>query len=82
MASRSGTDWYVGAMTDWSARELTLDLSFLPEGEYKVELYKDGVNADRAACDYTKVILDLPADRKLNVRMMPGGGFAAKISIK
>lgn len=82
MARRSGTDWYVGAMTDWSAREMTLDLSFLPEGEYKVELYKDGVNADRAACDYRKVILDLPADRKLNVRMMPGGGFVAKVSIK
>ena len=77
MARRSGSCWYVGAMTDWSARELTLDLSFLPEGQYKVELYKDGVNADRAACDYKKVIFDLPADKKLTVNMMPGGGFAA-----
>jgi alpha-glucosidase len=77
MARRSGSCWYVGAMTDWSARELTLDLSFLPEGQYKVELYRDGVNADRAACDYKKVIFDLPADKKLTVNMMPGGGFAA-----
>ena len=37
LARRSGNDWYVGAMTDWSSRELVLDLTFLPEGEYDVE---------------------------------------------
>ena len=79
MAKRKGSEWYVGAMTDWSKRSLTLDLAFLPEGEYVVELYKDGINADRAARDYKKDIVELPADRKLEVNMMPGGGFAAKI---
>ena len=79
MAKRKGSEWYVGAMTDWSKRSLTLDLAFLPEGEYVVELYKDGINADRAARDYKKEIVELPADRKLEVNMMPGGGFAAKI---
>lgn len=80
MARRSGSDWYVGAMTDWNARTMELDLIFLPEGEYELELYRDGINADRAACDYKKEIVSLPADRKLVVRMAPGGGFAAKIS--
>lgn len=79
MAKRKGSEWYVGAMTDWSKRSLTLDLAFLPEGEYVVEFYKDGINADRAARDYKKEIVELPADRKLEVNMMPGGGFAAKI---
>ena len=79
MAKRKGSEWYVGAMTDWSKRSLTLDLTFLPEGEYVVELYRDGINADRAARDYKKEIVELPADRKLEVDMMPGGGFAAKI---
>ena len=82
IARRSGSDWYVGAMTDWSAREMTLDLSFLPEGSYQVELYRDGVNADRAASDYRKEIVDLPSDRKINIKMAPGGGWAAKISLK
>ena len=82
MARRSGSDWYVGAMTDWSAREMTLDLSFLPEGSYQVELYRDGANADRAASDYKKEIIDLPSDRKINIKMAPGGGWAAKISLK
>ena len=82
MARRSGSDWYLGGMTDWSAREMTFDLSFLPEGEYKVELYSDGINADRAACDYKKTTFDLPADKSLTVKMMPGGGFAAKVTVR
>ena len=79
MARRNGSDWYVGAMTDWSDRGLTLDLSFLPEGNYTVVLYRDGVNADRVACDYRKETINLPADRQLKIKMAPGGGFAAKI---
>ena len=82
MARRSGDEWYVGAMTDWSSRELVLDLSFLPEGSYEVEIYRDGANACRVAKDYKKEVVELPSDRRLTVNMAPGGGFAAKISIK
>ena len=45
VARRSGREWYVGAMTDWTARELEVDFSFLPEGEFKMDSYQDGVNA-------------------------------------
>lgn len=79
MARRSGEEWYVGGMTDWNERTLTLDLSFLPQGAYAVELYRDGVNADRRASDYKKEVFDLPLNGLLKVKMAPGGGFAAKI---
>ena len=79
MARRSGDEWYVGAMTDWSSRELVLDLTFLPEGSYEIEIYRDGANAHRIARDYKKEVLELPAERTLTVNMAPGGGFAAKI---
>ena len=79
LARRSGNDWYVGAMTDWSSRELVLDLSFLPEGEYEVEIYRDGANAYRIARDYKKEVKQLPSERKLTVNMAPGGGCALKI---
>ena len=80
LARRSGSDWYVGALTNWDARELTLDLSFLGEGDYQIELFRDGINADRAACDYKKEVLPVPANRKLTVKMAPGGGYAARIT--
>ena len=79
MPCRSGNDWYVGAMTDWSSRELVLDLTFLPEGEYDVEIYRDGANAYRIARDYRKEVKQLPSDRKLTINMAPGGGCALKI---
>ena len=79
MARRSGDVWYVGGMTDWSERTLTLDLNFLPEGEYVMEMYVDGANAHRIARDYKKVISTLPADRKITINMAPAGGFAAVI---
>ena len=32
MARRSGRDWYLGAMSDWTARALSVDLDFLRDG--------------------------------------------------
>ena len=32
LARRSGKEWFVGALTDWTSRDMDLDLSFLPGG--------------------------------------------------
>ena len=80
IARRSAEVWYVGGMTDWTARSLDIDLSFLGDGRYEIELYRDGANASRAARDYKLEILPVPDSRKLTVPMAPGGGFAAKIT--
>ncbi len=82
IARRSGNEWYVGAMTNWDARALTLDLSFLGEGDFTAEIYRDGVNASRSAQDYKKETADIPADRRLVINMAPGGGCAIRLSPK
>ena len=41
IARRSGSDWYVGAMTDRSPRDLKVLLDFLGRGEYQAEIYSD-----------------------------------------
>ncbi len=80
LARRKGDVWYVGALTNWSSRSLTLDLSFLEEGtSYKAELFTDGANADKHGTDYKKTVAGVPSDRRLTVFMQPGGGFAARI---
>ena len=79
-ARRKGNTWYVGAMTDWNARDMELDLSFLGSGQWKMEVFKDGPNADRAARDFMKAEENLPADGKVKIHMAPGGGWAAKIT--
>lgn len=81
-ARRDGDIWYVGGITDWNTRELTIDLSFLPDGSYQVEEFRDGLNAHRKGTDYRKEEKALSADKKLNVKMYPGGGYVAKIQMK
>lgn len=78
-ARRSGEVWYVGGMTGWEARTVHLDLSFLPEGTYDVELFRDGANARRIARDYRREVLTHDASEGLDVELAPGGGFAARI---
>src|SRR5690606_422616 len=71
--------WYVGAMTNWEARTMELDLSFLKEGNYTAEVYRDGANANRIASDYKKETISIPSSRKITIAMAQGGGYAMKI---
>jgi alpha-glucosidase len=59
---------------------VTVDLGFLGDGYKTLELFRDGVNADRTARDYKREVIPLPATKKLTLTLMPGGGFAAKIT--
>ena len=80
IARQKGNDWYVGTLTNWAARELELDLSFLGEGAFKAEIFRDGINAGKAARDYKKETIPIPAHRKWIVTMAGGGGCVMKIS--
>ena len=80
MARRKGTTWFVGTLTNWNSRTLDLDLSFLGEGTYEAEIFKDGVNADRAATDYKREVLRVKKDDKISMNLAPGGGWAARFT--
>ena len=82
IARRTGNQWYLGSMTNWDARTLEVDLSFLGTGNYKAEIFCDGVNAHRTAMDYRKDTVDVHANRKMTLKMAPGGGFVMKIMKK
>lgn len=82
IARRSGDAWYVGALTNWDGRALTLDLSFLGEGDWTLDIFQDGPNAEKAARDYVHTTATVPADRKITAHLAPGGGWAAKITRK
>lgn len=75
VARRKGNTWYIGGLTGHQERTVTIDLGFLGEGEWKVELFQDGINAARHGEDYKKTIS--PAGKTLTVKMASGGGFAA-----
>ena len=79
LARRKGTTWYVGAMTNWTERDLSLDFSFLGEGDFQAVFFKDGINADRDGTDYKKEEIKISSSTKLNIHLAPGGGWAARI---
>jgi len=82
LARRSGKEWFVGALTDWTARDMDLDLSFLPAGDYLMDIFQDGINADRYASDYKHLKLNVKSGDKMKIHLAPGGGWAARISPK
>lgn len=79
IARQKDNDWYVGSITNWEARTLELDLSFLGEGNFRAEVYRDGVNANKTARDYKKESITIPANRIVKISMAPGGGCVLKI---
>jgi alpha-glucosidase len=78
IARRKGSTWFAGAMSNWDARDLTIDLSFLGEGSYKAIIFEDGVNADKDATDYKRTVSTVTAKDKLTVKLASGGGWAAR----
>ena len=78
-ARRSGTRWYIGGLTGWEARDLSLDLSGLVKGKHSAVLYRDGVNAARNATDYKIETVEVQSKKPLPVHMAPGGGFVLVI---
>lgn len=79
VARRSGREWYVGAMTDWTARELEVDFSFLPAGAFRLDAYQDGVNADRFAGDYRRIAGRADRSTRMKIKLAEGGGWAARL---
>ncbi|MDB4884112.1 MAG: hypothetical protein JWL95_2878 [Gemmatimonadetes bacterium] len=77
MARRRGAEWFVGAMTNNTARTLTLDLSFLGAGTYTLESWADGINADRNAMDYRRERRTVTSRDRVELSLAPGGGYAA-----
>lgn len=82
MARKHGRDWYIGGMTDEKARTMTVDFSFLDSGAYTLTLFRDGVNADRWAEDYKKIVQPVKAGDKLQIQLAPGGGFAGRLIVQ
>lgn len=79
IARRSGDAWYLAAMTDGSERELKVDLSFLPEGNHEMEVFLDGINANKFASDYKKESITVSKGENMVIKLAKGGGWVARI---
>jgi alpha-glucosidase len=77
VARRSGDAWYVGGITNRSAREIAMPLDFLGDGQYDAVLYIDrtSVGEDPNRLEVKRRIVT--AQENLGVSLSSGGGVAA-----
>ena len=81
IARQKGNQWYLGGMTDWTARDMTVTLDFLDAGTYELVLYKDGPKAGSTdATDLVKETRMVKAGDSFKVHMATGGGFVAIVT--
>ena len=75
IARKSGSRWYIGALGNWDARDLVIDLSRLGIGigAKQGEAFVDGINAHRAASDYRREKVTVNGGI-WKVHLAPGGG--------
>lgn len=76
-ARRKDQNWYIGGLTNWTARDLTVDFSFLEEGkQYQATIFRDGINAEKQASDYKREVIQINKSTSLPIHLASGGGFA------
>ncbi|MCD4735249.1 MAG: glycoside hydrolase family 97 protein [Bacteroidales bacterium] len=82
IARKNGNIWYLGAITDENSRDQIIEFDFLEPGEvYDMEIYEDGKDADWKENPGIINIrtIKISHDKKLQIRLAKGGGFAAII---
>ena len=80
VARNRGDEWFVGGMTNEKARTTEVDLSFLPEGSYTAEIYRDNDRTDTDATAYTCEKRTVGRGDRLAIRMAPEGGFVIRLT--
>jgi len=78
---RGAADWYLGATTDESARQLDIALDFLEPGKrYEAQIYRDAPDADYVA-NPTALVIEkrrVTSKDRLAAALAPGGGLAVR----
>lgn len=79
-ARNTSSDWHMGAMTNWDARDIDVVLDFLEDGaSYNALICKDGMNAEKHPADYAIEKKTFKKGDTYSISMAPGGGFYMRL---
>lgn len=83
VARKKDNDWYVGGMTNWQERKVSVNLDFLDANTaYTAEIFSDGANAGRVGSDYAVTSKTVGKGENIDITMAPGGGYAIRLTRK
>ncbi|WP_228235069.1 glycoside hydrolase family 97 protein [Allomuricauda sp. M10] len=77
VARKHGDIWYIAGMNDSTPKSFTLDFSFLDEGNYSLQIFRDGVNSDKNARDYVLEQTNVDSKTKMDIKLNKSGGWVA-----
>jgi len=78
IARRKGGDWYLGSITNWTARDLKIPLAFLEGGRFETEIYSDAADADTQPTHLTIGKKAVSGADTLTIHLAKGGGCAIR----
>jgi len=78
VARRHGNEWFLGSMTNWTARELEIPLAFLGSGRYTAEIYQDAEDAGRYPKNIRVLKETVDHSTRLKAPLASGGGYAVR----
>jgi alpha-glucosidase len=77
IARRKGAEWWVGAMTDRTSRELPVRLDFLGAGRYRANVYRDDLAAKYRLATESR---DVTAGDIIQTSLAPAGGALVRLA--
>jgi alpha-glucosidase len=78
IARQHGREWYLGSLTNWTARELRIPLNFLGSGKYRAEIYEDTADAGENPKHVSIRRQTVEGGETLTVHLASGGGCAIR----
>jgi alpha-glucosidase len=82
IAKRSGDNWFIGVMNNSFEKNVDLNLSFIPAGNYEAETWSDTKNSDKEPKELKKTIMSFESPGIFKVSMAKNGGFVAVLKRK
>ena len=79
VARRAGDVWYLAAIGDWQAREVTVKLDFLGTGAWTADIMEDGAEAQVKPTSYVHRSATVQAGEAFTFKLASGGGFMARL---
>jgi alpha-glucosidase len=78
IARQHGNEWYLGSLTNWTARDLRVPLGFLGTGRYGAEIYEDAADAERNPKHVSIRRQTVQGSETLTLHLTSGGGCAIR----
>ena len=79
IAREKNDNWYIGAITNHQARDITLSLIFLENGNYNAAIYSDLDDAAQYPNKLGKKMIMVNKNSSVNLKLAAGGGAVMEL---